>query len=118
MKRFRLLAWLAVVSLAPLVASPAAAEEVKPPKGFVALFNGKDLTGWWGLGTEDPAKWMALSPEEFAKKKQASLENIRQHWTVENGELVNDGHGLYLTTDKNYGDFELLIDYKTVPQGR
>jgi len=116
MKRFRLLAWLAAVSLAPLMASPAAAEEVKPPKGFVALFNGKDLTGWWGLGTEDPAKWMALSPEEFAKKKQASIENIRQHWTVENGELVNDGHGLYLTTDKNYGDFELLIDYKTVPK--
>ncbi|MEJ0091576.1 MAG: DUF1080 domain-containing protein [Limisphaerales bacterium] len=23
--------------------------------------------------------------------------------------------GLFLTTDKNYGDFELLLDYKTVP---
>ncbi|HVV70242.1 MAG TPA: DUF1080 domain-containing protein, partial [Verrucomicrobiae bacterium] len=29
--------------------------------------------------------------------------------------LVNDGQGLYLTTDKFYGDFELLIDYRTVP---
>jgi len=28
--------------------------------------------------------------------------------------LVNDGHGLYLTTDRFYGDFELLVDYKTV----
>ena len=27
----------------------------QPPKGFTALFNGKDLTGWWGLKTEDPA---------------------------------------------------------------
>ncbi len=90
--------------------------EVNPPKGFVAIFNGKDLTGWWGLSTENPAKWMALSEEEFAKKKAASIENIREHWTVEDGELVNDGHGLYLSTEKNYGDFELLIDYKTVPK--
>src|SRR6185369_3843873 len=27
---------------------------------------------------------------------------------------VNDGHGAYLTTDREYGDIELLIDYKTV----
>jgi len=42
------------------------------------------------------------------------LEDARAHWTVENGELVNDGHGVYLTTNKEYGDIELLIDYKTV----
>ena len=35
---------------------------------------------------------------------------------VDNGELVNDGKGAYLTTDKDYGDIELLIDYKTVPK--
>jgi hypothetical protein len=29
---------------------------------------------------------------------------------------VNDGDGPYLTTDKEYGDIELLIDYKTVPK--
>ena len=32
------------------------------------------------------------------------------------GELVNDGNGAYLTTDKDYGDIELSIDYKTVPK--
>ncbi len=37
------------------------------------------------------------------------------HWTVENGELVNDGQGAYATTEKDYGDFELLVEYKTVP---
>ena len=88
----------------------------QPPKGFTALFNGKDLTGWWGLKTEDPAKWMALSPEKLAEKKKASLEDIRKHWSVEDGVLVNDGHGLYLSTEKNYGDFVLLVDYKTVPK--
>ena len=39
---------------------------VHPPEGFLALFNGKDLKGWWGIGTEDPAKWMALSPDKLA----------------------------------------------------
>ena len=87
----------------------------KPPKGFVSIFNGKDLTGWWGLKTEDPAKWMALSPQELKKKKEASLEDIKQHWKVQDGILVNDGKGLYLSTEKNYGDFELMVDYKTVP---
>ena len=86
----------------------------RPPEGFSVLFNGKDLKGWWGIGTEDPAKWMALSPEKLAEKKAKSLLDIRKHWSVENGELVNDGKGLYLSTEKQYGDFELLLEYKTV----
>ena len=36
------------------------------------------------------------------------------HWSVDNGELVNDGNGKYATTEKDYGDFELLLEYKTV----
>ncbi len=86
-----------------------------PPAGFTALFNGKDLSGWWGASTEDPRGYLALSPEKFKQKQDASLADIQQHWSVQNGELVNDGKGLYLTTDKNYGDFELLLEYKTVP---
>lgn len=85
-----------------------------PPAGYVALFNGKDLAGWRGGTTEDPQKRLDLPEEERAKKDKASLEDIHKHWTVENGELVNDGNGLYLTTDKDYGDFELLLEYKTV----
>src|SRR5262249_43753359 len=36
-------------------------------------------------------------------------------WSVDGPDLVNDGKGAYLTTDQNFGDIELLIDYKTVP---
>ena len=86
----------------------------KPPAGYVPLFNGKDLEGWWGTKTEDPDKWMNLSVDEFQKKWSASQLDIHKHWSVENGELVNDGHGLFLTTEKNYGDFELQLEYKTV----
>ena len=91
------------------------ADEPKPPAGFTAIFNGKDLAGWWGATTEDPRKYLAMTPDEFKKKHDASMEDINKHWRVENGELINDGSGLYLTTDKNYRDFELLVDYKTVP---
>mgnify|MGYP001355059104 FL=1 len=104
--------FLALLLLFSVVVAHAA--KPKPPAGFVALFNGKNLDGWWGLKTEDPAKWMALSSEQLAAKKKSSIEDIHKHWTVEDGVLVNDGKGLYLSTEKNYGDFELLVDYKTV----
>ena len=83
-------------------------------QGLHGAFQRKDLSGWWGLKTEDPAKWRALPADKLAAKKAASLKDIAQHWSVDGEELVNDGHGLYLSTLKNYGDFELLIDYKTV----
>lgn len=94
-----------------LAASTAAAG---PPAGFAALFNGRDLAGWWGLGTEDPAVWRALDAAGLAKKKKASREDILRHWRVEAGVLVNDGGGLYLTTERDYGDFELHLEYRTV----
>ena len=54
-------------------------------------------------------------PEDQRAKKVAEwTKTMKEHWRAENGELVNDGQGAYLTTDKEYGDFELLIEYKTV----
>jgi hypothetical protein len=105
---------VAPIASAQSASSDTTVEPSSPPPGFVALFNGRDLTGWWGAGTEDPRKWMALPPDELAKKKADSIADINTHWRVEGGQLVNDGHGLYLTTDRDYGDFELLLDYKTV----
>jgi hypothetical protein len=81
-------------------------------EGFRPLFDGTTLAGWWGLETD--ASWRALSEAELTERKCASLEDIRAHWRVENGELVNDGEGLYLTTDEQFGDFELLLEYRTV----
>ncbi len=106
--------WFAI-ALPLLSAEPAKTSLNAPPKGFVALFNGKDLSGWWGADTEDPRKYLALSAEAFKTKRDASLPNILAHWRVDNGVLVNDGKGLFLTTEQTYGDFELLVEYKTVP---
>lgn len=87
-----------------------------PPKGFKALFNGKDLKGWFGHGTKDPRTLWKMSPDELKAHHEKTLKDINAHWSVQNGELVNDGKGLYLTTKKDYKDFELLLEYKTVPK--
>lgn len=101
---------LIAVSYTPL----SSVEAVEPPEGFTALFNGKNLDGWHGMGHFDPRKLASMSDEKRAEKRAQDLADAQAHWTVENDELVNDGKGAYLTTDKEYGDIELLIDYKTV----
>ena len=105
---------VAIVAASCVTHAVAHDDAVKPPKGYIALFNGHDLDGWWGLSTEHYNKYRELSAQDFVKRQEESRKDIQQHWSVENHELVNDGHGLYLTTDKFYGDFELLVDYKTV----
>ena len=87
------------------------ADEPEPPKGFQAILNGKDLTGWHGLNPHSAAK---LEGEKKETNLAAQRAEFPKHWKVENGELVNDGHGPYATTDEEYGDMELLIEYKTV----
>ena len=93
----------------------AAGQEVKPPEGFRALFNGQDFSGWHGMGHFDPRQLAAMTDEERAAKRAAEMEDLKQHWRIEGGELINDGHGVYMTTDEEFGDIELLIDYRTVP---
>lgn len=86
-----------------ILALAAAGLQAGPPEGFTAIFNGTDLTGWHGHNPHDKKG----TPEE----QNASF---KEHWSVENGEFVNDGHGAYATTDKDYGDVEFHIEYKTV----
>ena len=96
----------------------ASAAEAKAPAGFTPLFNGSDLAGWhgWAIHAKggSPDELSKLDPDERAKKIEAWTADAKKHWTAENGDLVNDGNGAYLATDKPYGDIELLIEYKTV----
>ena len=65
-----------------------------PPKGFVSLFNGKDLTGW--------------SP----------IDNKKPSWFVENGILYTDGEGGgWLSSAKEYSNFELRLEFKVPVNG-
>lgn len=104
----------AVLMPAAGFAADDAAQNV-PPDGYRALFNGKDLTGWRGLNMS-PYKLAAMSEEDREALWKKNWEDVLQHWTVENGELVNDGHGVYLTTADDFTNYDLWIDYKTVPK--
>lgn len=105
----RLILALAVaLTAAPLLSQSA---DPAPPEGFRAIFNGKDLDGWYGWNPHSSAKLEGEKLEENLKAQRADFAN---HWRVENGELVNAGTGPYATTEEAFGDFELLIEYKTV----
>jgi hypothetical protein len=81
--------WFLIPLAALLCAAPAARPAGdKTPDGFIALFNGRDLTGWKATG------------------------NMKV-WGAEDGVLyVTSGGGGWLMTEKEYGDFELRLEYK------
>ena len=102
-----LLALLAAASFAPL----AKAAAVEPPAGYASLFNGRDLNGWRGRPHLDPAKDAEGAPDERARRQAGWDADMAEHWKVENGVIVNDGKGVFLTTDRDYGDFEMLLEW-------
>lgn len=93
------------------VAANLFADAPDPPKGFRAIFNGTDLDGWYGL---NPHQAVKLDGDKKAANLAKQREEFPDHWRIENGELVNDGHGPYATTDEEFGNIELHLEYKTV----
>ena len=111
---------LAAFVLAAVGAYPA--DEAAPPKlntpppGFTALFNGKDLTGWKGL-VGSPKSRAKMSAEQLAKAQAKADEIMRKSWSVVDGALEYSGKGRSLCTAKDYGNFELYVDWKIPPGG-
>jgi hypothetical protein len=116
----KLWAWLGTAGLLTLTSLVTAEEKAGPkdnvpPPGFTALFNGKDLTGWQGLvEIRERAK---LTPEQLAKKQEEANKRFLPHWTVKDGILHYDGKGNNLQTAKDYGNFELWVDWKIHKKG-
>jgi hypothetical protein len=98
---------LAIVCFSPTPSK--AGQEPEPPSGFKAIFNGKDLAGWCGREQCDPIKFGELGDSE---RQAAADADLAKHWRVEGGEIVNDGHGVFLTTTEDFTDFELTLDWK------
>jgi hypothetical protein len=86
-----------------------------PPPGFVALFNGRDLTGWKGL-VLNPKQRASMSSEEHAERQREADARMHKHWKVVDGALMFDGAAFNMSgplcTVKQYGDFEMLVDWK------
>ena len=91
-------------------------EEVLAAMGYRPLFNGHDLSGWRGLAG-DPPVLSKMSAAELQTAVRKAGEDMRNHWSVSAGILVFDGKGRNLCTERNFGDFDLLVDWKIAPGG-
>jgi hypothetical protein len=79
---------------AALAASVVLAGDSGPKNGVIALFNGKDLSGW-----------------QVLKGKMDA-------WAAEDGLLVvKGGGGGWLMTEREFGDFDLRLEFKLPKAG-
>jgi hypothetical protein len=84
---------LSVALLGLILVWPAGAQ-APAGNGWVALFNGRDLTGW--------------------------VKNGQEKWIVEDGTILGEstvGHYGYLTTEKTYSNFVLRLKFKPETDG-
>ena len=94
-----------------LAVSTVVARANDPPPDFVTLFNGKDLAGWCGREHVDPQAFRQLPTQERAIKQNLADAELRNHWRVEKRELINDGGGVFCTTENEYENFELCLEW-------
>ena len=86
-------------------------------RGGTAIFDGRSLEGWQGIGAIDPRDLDALAADERAGRFAEWTAEAEKHWRVEDGVLVCDGEGPFLATARDYGDFELELEYQIAPGG-
>jgi hypothetical protein len=85
-------------------------------EGFKPMFNGKDLSGWQGL-VENPVLRAKMKPAELAKKQIEANKKVSGNWSVKDGYIWFNGAGDNLCSVKQYGDFEMLVDWKITKKG-
>lgn len=108
----------AMLLLALLCTSTAHAQENnQPPEGFLAIFNGENLDGWGGGETKDPEWFSTLDYDTWHNYRVEKLEQVQKHWRVANGELISDGKGPHLVSNRYYGDFEMYVDWRLMTPG-
>lgn len=92
-------------------------KEAPQEAGFVSIFNGKDLTGWKGL-VENPIARSRMTAEQAQEAQKKADVQMHKDWVVEDGCLTYVGTGFdNLCTEKQYADFELILDWRLDPNG-
>jgi hypothetical protein len=95
-------ALLALAGGIPADETPAAAQDKKGDDGYVSIFDGKSLKGW---------HVSAKSGHSNASKNKSG-----GNWRIEDGAIVGSqdipGNGGLVITDKEYGDFEVVLEMR------
>jgi Domain of Unknown Function (DUF1080) len=117
------------LSLGALVAASACADEPASPtqanverdfpsaKGWRALFNGKDLTGWKFRNPRAKRVWKACNDVRLDPADDARLAPVGQGGAASAALLCgDDGRGSDIMTEESFTDYELHIEF-TVPKG-
>jgi len=83
---------------------------------FESMFNGKDLTGWQGL-VGNPLTRARMKPKELAARQKESNLRMAENWSVRDGMIWFSGEGDNLCSVKEYGDFEMYVDWRITKAG-
>ena len=87
-------------------------EKMSNEEGFVSIFNGTDFTGWEGL-VQNPIARAKMSKSKLATAQKAANEQMMKDWYIKDGVIGFKGEGYNnICTIKDYGDFEMLVDWK------
>jgi hypothetical protein len=127
MNRPLLVSLLSIALALPAVAEDKAGpNDNKPPEGFTALFNGKDLAGW--QGHIDMGERKKVTGDALEKLKADRNKLMAETWFVKDGVIHHvpkivdvkgkpQKRGCSLQTTKDYGDFEWHVDWKIEKAG-
>ncbi len=91
-------------------------ESMPADSGFVSIFNGKDLTGWKAYVT-NPIELKAMKPKSLIKKQLKANKKLPVNWNVKDGMIVFSGEGNNLLSEKEYGDFEMIVNWRITKKG-
>ncbi len=91
-------------------------DEMPQGRGFHPLFDGESLEGWQGVFS-NPIKRAEMSASALAKKQSKANETMRKGWKAEDGLLIFTGEGENIGTVRDFGNFELMVDWKITPDG-
>ncbi|MDG2221399.1 MAG: DUF1080 domain-containing protein [Rubripirellula sp.] len=85
--------------------SPSNQTDQNPEAEWIELFNGRDLSGWYGGGHRDG--------------QRVSQKRRDEQWKVTNGELrwLGKRAEIDLFTDQAFGNFELSVEWKLPSDG-
>lgn len=92
-------------------------DKMSEEKGFVSIFNGQDFSGWEGL-VHNPIARSKMSTRKLAQEQAKANKQMMKDWYIENGVIGFRGEGYNnICTVKDYGDFEMLVDWKITNGG-